>query len=139
MTTTIKAKSMFVKATGPALKLTSVAEPQTLQTQILASLRSLGDSNPLDRIPDMDLIEDVLEFSKNSHLKHKLIQTITIYRNLLDMRQEFSSVQKKICDQAIDELENTFNVYLDTEALPNRTFRVMDILDPVAERQTHRT
>lgn len=94
-----------------------VAKRQTPQTQILASFTSLGGSSPLNRIPDLDLVQDVISFSQDSPFVFDIINLLTIYKLLLESMQDLNFARKKKCNVVINEIEASFRNFLDTGVL----------------------
>lgn len=94
-----------------------VAKRQTPQTQILASFTALGGSSPLNRIPDLDLVQDVISFSQDSPFVFDIINLLTIYKLLLESMQDLNFARKKKCNVALNEIEASFRNFLDTGVL----------------------
>lgn len=124
---TLKAtpRSTFIQPSVSHLKLVGLTENKKRQNHVLTSFKSL--LNSLERSPDISLIEDVAEFSNDSPIKFKLIDVITVYRNLLEAMGTLSFEKKKTCDMAISEIEKNLYAFLDNGIFPETTFRIKDI------------
>lgn len=117
----------------------SISEPKA--TSLLCSLDKSNKSeilksfkfSYLERNPDLDLIEDVIDFSKNSNFYNKIIDLVTIYRCLIEMRENLYSLEKQKCNVVIDDLEKIFNDYLNTGVIPTKSLEIKRIFEPVVK------
>jgi hypothetical protein len=85
------------------------------------------------RKPDLDLISDAFTFARESKIECKVIDLISIYRTILEMREDLPSNRIAACDSFLDEVEDCLNHFLDHNILPVRKMTVSQIIGPVAE------
>lgn len=113
------------------LKLTTAVQGEVdlRKERTLSSFQSFKSS----RKPDLDLIADAFTFAQDSPLQYKVIDLISIYRNVLELRSDIHSSRVPTCDKFLDEVEKCLNYFLDHKILPERKMRVSQIIGPVAE------
>lgn len=113
------------------LKLAVAAlDESTLRVKrMLAAFQSFKST----RKPDLDLIADAFSFARETQIEFKVIDLITIYRTVLEMRDEIHPRRVATCDRFLDEVEKSLNYFLDHKTLPERKMRVSQIIGPVVE------
>lgn len=113
------------------LKLAVAAQSETdlRKERTLAAFQSFKST----RKPDLDLISDAFTFARESQIECKVIDLISIYRSVLELREDIPASRVQTCDKFLDEVEKSLNYFLDHKILPERKMRVSQIIGPVAE------
>lgn len=110
------------------LAISSPDESQIRKERTLAAFQSLKSA----RKPDLDLISDAFSFAQETQIEFKVIDLITIYRTVLDMRDTINPGRVATCDKFLDEVEKCLNYFLDHKILTERKVTVSQIIGPVA-------
>ena len=111
------------------VSISHVSESELRKERTLAGLQGIKSI----RKPDIDLIADAFSFSEESMLQGKVIDLITTYRIVFEMRDELERLYVPACDRFIDELERCLKHFLDNGVLPERRMTFAHIFGPVAE------
>lgn len=77
---------------------------------------------------DSDLVEDAISFSRKTEIEYKVIDLVSIYKTVMEMRVEIHSTRIPICDAFLDEVETCLRYFLDHKILPARKISVSQIL-----------
>lgn len=80
-----------------------------------------------DRVIDSQLVVDCLSLAENSVIRNKVIDSITIYKAALEIRETLPHYKISICDQFLDELESSLFCFLETGKIPKRNLSFSQI------------